>query len=89
MELNRETMPYLLVASLIGTGGGTGVSQLINQHDHPEIIREIREVQYDAEIEKLTVRLETIDKNSASYKVAEAQLVKFTQMKIGLRDDSN
>jgi len=83
-----DKQSILLYAVLLLAGGGvsTGSSFLTGHqpHTHPEIIQEIREVEYEAEIFKLSVKLETMDEQgqggTPSYIVAEAQLVKFTTM---------
>jgi hypothetical protein len=86
--LKENWMP-LMLAALMGTSAGGGVSTaILGEHEHPEIIKEIREVQYDGEIYKLTTQLESMEqqglKDTPGYKVAEAQLIKFTTMRTEL-----
>ncbi len=84
MDIKENWMP-LALAALLGTSGGGGVSTyLAGQHTHPEIIKEIREVQYESEIFKLETQVNAMEeagqKDNASYTVALAQLIKFKAM---------
>ena len=87
MDIKENWMP-LAIAALLGTSGGGGVATFLGQHTHPEIIHEIREVQYEAEIFKLESQVDTMEtaghKDSASYAVAVAQLIKFKEMLVEL-----
>ncbi len=88
MDIKENWMP-LALAALLGTSGGGGVSTyLAGQHTHPDIIREIREVSYEAEIFKLSVQVGAMEdagqKDTANYAVAVAQLIKFKSMLIEL-----
>ncbi len=71
----------LALAALLGTSGGGGISTYLQQsHTHPEIIKEIREVQYESIVEKAKVIMAaTPDHTSPEYIIASAQLVKYVQ----------
>ena len=80
----KENWPALAIAALLGTSGGGGAATFLGQHSHPEIIKEIREVQYESEIFKLETQVSAMEeagqKGGASYSVAVAQLIKFKDM---------
>lgn len=83
-SLKDNWMPLALAAAL-GTSGGGGVSTyLAGNHLHPEIIKEIREVQYESQIFALEIKVQAMEdagqKEDASYVVALAQLIKFQDM---------
>ena len=79
MDIKENWMP-LTLAALLGTSGGGGVATaIIGQHTHPEIMIEIRKVQYESIVEKAKVVMSaTADHASADYVVAQAQLIKYT-----------
>lgn len=84
MDIKENWMP-LALAALLGTSGGGGAAMsILGQHTHPEIIKEIREVQYESEIFKLETKIFAMEdagqKDNASYTVAVAQLIKFKDM---------
>jgi hypothetical protein len=81
MVLTKECLPALEIAALLGTTGGGGVSTFLsNNHTHTEIIREIREVQYENVVEQAKeVMASTPDHESSEYIVASAQLIKYVQ----------
>ena len=80
MDVKENWMP-LALAALLGTSGGGGVSTFIsNQHTHPEIMVEIRKVQYESIVERAKVVMAaTTDHTEADYLVAQAQLIKYTE----------
>lgn len=85
MEVNKETVLPLIIAALLGTTGGGGVSTYLQtSHMHPEIIREIRKVQYQSEIFKLSTQIDAMaaagEDGSSAYTIANTQLSKFTEM---------
>lgn len=85
MDSVKDNWQVILIATLLGAGGGQGVNSILSpEHEHPAIIAQIRSVQYDSEIFKLSTQLEAMEssgqKDTPGYKVAEAQLIKFTQM---------
>jgi len=63
--------------------------QLASEHEHPSIMSELRENEYQTEIYKLQVNIaamtEAGENNTAKYKVAESQLLKFTSMLTDLK----
>jgi hypothetical protein len=81
MELTKESLPALAIAALLGTTGGGGVSTFLsNNHTHPAIIKEIREVQYENVVEQAKlVMAATPDHESPDYVIAAAQLTKYTE----------
>ena len=81
MELNKDSLPALAIAALLGTTGGGGVSTFLQQsHTHPEIIREIRQVQYENVVEQAKVVMASItDHTTSDYIVAQTQLIKYTK----------
>jgi len=84
MNVKDNWMPLMLAAALGTSGGGGAAIGILGQHTHPEIIREIREVQYESEIFKLETQVNAMEeagqKDNASYTVALAQLIKFKAM---------
>ena len=80
MDIKENWMP-LALAALLGTSGGGGVSTyLAGNHTHPEIMVEIRKVQYESIVEKAKVTMAALDNhNSPNYVIAQAQLVKYVQ----------
>lgn len=76
-------LPAILVAGLLGTGGAGGaVTAILGSHVHPELLNEIRELEYESEIYKLSVAISAMEGNgqrdSADYAVAVSQLQLFT-----------
>ncbi len=80
MDIKENWMP-LAIAALLGTSGGGGVATFLGQHTHPDIMIEIRKVQYEYTLEKAKVTMPALkaDKTSAGYIVAQAQLIKYTE----------
>ena len=84
MEIKENWIPLLLAAALGTSGGGAASTAIMGQHTHQEIINEIREVQYESQIFALETQVQAMEdtgkKDSSSYVVALAQLVKFQSM---------
>lgn len=80
MDVKENWMP-LALAALLGTSGGGGISTYLSgQHTHPEIMVEIRKVQYESIVEKAKVTMAAnVDHESFHYIIAQAQLVKYVQ----------
>jgi len=80
VDIKENWMP-LALAALVGTSGGGGMATLMSQHTHPDIMIEIRKVQYEYTLEKAKVTMTALkdDKTSAGYIVAQAQLIKYTE----------
>ena len=75
-SLDLDTLkPYLLALLVSGGVGGS-----IMAHTHPEIIVEIRKVQYEDTLERAKIVMDNVeDKSTSDYVVAQAQVVKYTQ----------
>lgn len=84
MDIKENWMPLALAALLGTSGGGGAATALLGAHQHPEIIAEIREVQYESEIFKLETQVNAMEEagqqGEANYTVAVAQLIKFKDM---------
>jgi hypothetical protein len=96
--LDKDNIPPLIIAALLGTSTGGGVSTYLGgdydalivkmDEKHAELLTEIRRGEYDGEIYKLNVTIAAMedagDKESAKYTVAVSMLTKFTEMKLEL-----
>ena len=86
MELNKDSLPALAIAALLGTSGGSSLSTYLqSSHLHPEIIREIREVEYEMEIERTNLKLADMEdrlvpRDSAEYIATTSKLTHFNQL---------
>lgn len=84
MEM-KDAYP-MIIAGLLGTTGGGGVSTYLqSSHMHPEIIKEIREVEYEMEIDRTNLMLAAMEtagvaRDSAQYIAATAKLTHFNQL---------
>lgn len=73
MEINKDTLPYLVIALLLGGGGNAGLNAFLGgsgEHGHPEMAtakqvqqleitftRELRKSEYESEIYKLDIAI--------------------------------
>lgn len=86
MELNKDSLPALAIAALLGTSGGSNLSTYLqSSHLHPEIIAEIREVEYEMEIERTNLKLADMEhrlvpRDSAEYIATTSKLTHFNQL---------
>ena len=89
MDIKENWMP-LALAALLGTSGGGGVSTYLQgAHAHPEIIKEIRKVEYESQIFQLSVKVSAMEEagqtGTADYVVAVSMLTKFNTMLTDLK----
>ena len=84
--MDMERLYPMIIVGLLGTTGGGGVTTYLqSNHLHPEIIAEIRAVEYEMEIERtnlLLVAMEQSDvpRDSASYISTTNKLSHFEEL---------